>query len=127
MSDDESVVGHVNPPSKDTFKEMVKEWMAIIDKLSEIRQTTSSLNKRKKKLSESIVAFMEMNNAEYCNLGNEGSVEMKKQKSTAALKKEDIIPMLVQLGHSETDAEKTATHLMDGRRVSVKPVLKKKT
>lgn len=70
---------------------------------------------------------MEMNNAEYCNLGNEGSVEMKKQKSTAALKKEDIIPMLIQLGHSETDAEKTATHLMDGRRVSVKPVLKKKT
>ena len=34
MSDDESVVGHVNPPSKDTFKEMVKEWMSIIDSLN---------------------------------------------------------------------------------------------
>lgn len=126
MSDTESACGNAPTPSKDSFKEIVKEWCEIIDRLNEIKQTTSALNKRKKKLSESIIAFMEINNAEYCNLGNNGSIEMKKQKSTAALKKDDIVSLLKQLGQSETECEKTASFLIEGRRTQMKSVLKRK-
>lgn len=126
MSDTESACGNKSVPSKDSFKEIIKEWCEIIDKLNEIKQTTSVLNKKKKKLSESIIAFMEINNAEYCNLGNNGSIEMKKQKSTAALKKDDIMNLLQQLGQSEAECEKTACFLIEGRRTQMKSVLKRK-
>jgi seryl-tRNA synthetase len=124
MSDSESVTEQ--KIGKEKFKEIVAEWMTIVDKLAEIRQSTAVLNKRKKKLNESIVAFMEQNNAEYCNMGDSGSIEMKKHKTTSTLKKDVLINLLQQLGNSEEDSAKTAIYIMENRPVKYTSVLKRK-
>ena len=50
MSDTESVVEQEPPPNTDKFKEYVREWIKIYDRLSEIRKDTAVLNKRKKEI-----------------------------------------------------------------------------
>ena len=84
-SDGESDAGAPPSYSTEQFKESVKEFIRIHDRLAEIRRDTNVLNKRKKKLSEVIVAFMNTNNKDFCNLGNEGTLEMKTSKSKLAL------------------------------------------
>ena len=52
----------------DMFRMFVREFIQIHDRLADIRKETSGLNKRKKKLTESIVSFMKTQNKEFCNL-----------------------------------------------------------
>ena len=55
VSDSESECGTFNT---EQFKECVKEYIKIYDRIAEVRKDTAMLNKRKKKLSETIVSFM---------------------------------------------------------------------
>ena len=125
LSDGESV--HEDKPlSKGEFKTIVKEWMDIVDKLDEIRKSTSSLNKRKKQLNTLIVTFMKQNNAKFCNMGNDGALEMKTQKVYSALKKDHVIELLKQYGQTENDAKETAQYLFENKPIKFTNVLKQR-
>jgi hypothetical protein len=103
MSDSESVSGI---PTADEFKRAVKEWVMINDHLSDMKKVISEKNKRKKQLTEYIILFMKENDKEICNLGENGILHMKKQKSQAALNKEHLVKwMTLYFGN---DAEKAA-------------------
>lgn len=121
-SDTESESGNF---STENFKDIVKEYVKIYDRLAEIRRDTSVLNKRKKKLSELIVSFMNNNDKEICSLGNDGSLQVKTSKSTLALKKEQVEALLVQLGNNESKAKETAQYLWDNKTVKERKVLKR--
>ena len=116
MSDSESTVEHEQSPSTDKFKEFVREWIKIHDRLTEIRKDTSLLNKRKKEVGEKIMLYMKSNDKEMCNLGQQGTLTMKKSVTSQALKKEDIEQLLVQMGTSEDKAKDTASFLVENKR-----------
>uniref|UniRef100_A0A6C0F7Q0 Uncharacterized protein n=1 Tax=viral metagenome TaxID=1070528 RepID=A0A6C0F7Q0_9ZZZZ len=122
MSDDESITYTI---TKKDFTESVKEYINIFDRLAEIRKDVAMLNKRKKKLSEVIVAYMKSNEKEYCNLGEKGSLEIKQSKSKLALKKEDIERLLQELGTDETKSKETAEFLMANKTIVERNTLKR--
>ena len=107
------------------FKDSVKEYIKIVDRLAEIRKDTSMLNKRKKKLTEVILAFMKTQKKEVCNLGNDGTLLMKTTKSSLALKKDQVEELLKQLGNDENKAKETAQYLWDNKTVRERNVLKR--
>ena len=116
MSDNESAVEQEIAPNTDKFKEYVREWIRIYDRLAEIRKDTSVLNKRKKEVGAKIMLYMKTNDKEMCNLGQQGSLSMKTTKSSQALKKEDIENLLVQMGTDEDKAKETAQFLIENKR-----------
>lgn len=126
MSDSESVV-HYNPISQEEFRGCVKEYIAIYDRLADMRKDTAMLNKRKKRLTETIIAFMKDNEKDYCNLGEKGSLQVKTSKSKLALKKEDIERILIQMGTSEDKSKETAEFLCANKTVVERSTLRRST
>lgn len=126
-SDNESIAAQPDSINQDKFKESVKEWIKIHDRLSEIRRDTTSLNKRKKVLGEKIVHFMKGNDKELCNLGESGTLLVKKKVTSLTLKKEDISNILQQMGKNETEALKTAEFLFENKRKKESDVLQRST
>tara|TARA_B100001094_G_C17796608_1_gene607044 strand:+ start:244 stop:636 length:393 start_codon:yes stop_codon:yes gene_type:complete len=124
MSDNESITEEPKV-SKDRFKRAVSEWMAVNESLDELRKQSSDLNKRKKKLNEVIILFMKSNEAEYCNLGNDGAIELKKQKSYQALKKVQVEELLKELGKSEKESKETAEFLFAHKTIKETDVVKR--
>ena len=116
MSDNESTVENELAPSTDKFKEYVREWIRIYDRLAEIRKDTSVLNKRKKEVGAKIMLYMKSNEKEMCNLGDQGTLSMKVSKTSQALKKEDIEGLLMQMGRDENEAKETAQYLFENKR-----------
>lgn len=113
--------------STENFKEAVQEFLRINDRLTEIRQSTSVLNKRKKKLSELIINFMKAQDKEFCNLGDKGSLQLKSSKSTQALKKDQVEKLLLQFGDSEERSSQVAQFLFDNKVVKERSVIKLST
>ena len=122
VSDSESDSGHF---STEQFKDVVKEYIKIYDRISEVRKDTAMLNKRKKKLSETIVSFMSSTDKEICNLGNDGTLQVKTSKTTQALKKEQVEELLIQLGNPENKAKETAAYLWENKTTKERKVLKR--
>jgi hypothetical protein len=121
-SDTESDAGTINT---EQFKDIVKEYIKIYDRLNDIRKDTAMLNKRKKKLSEVIISFMNNNDKELCNIGNDGSLQIKTSKTTMALKKEQVERLLIELGNSDGKAKETAQYLWEHKEVKERKVLKR--
>jgi len=122
VSDSESECGTFNT---EQFKECVKEYIKIYDRIAEVRKDTAMLNKRKKKLSETIVSFMSNNDKEICSLGTDGTIQVKTSKTTQALKKEQVEQLLVKLGNSEDKAKETAAYLWENKITKERKVLKR--
>jgi len=126
MSDSESTAPEP-VCNADKFREYVREWIRIHDRLAEIRKDTAVLNKRKKEVGEKVIVFMKSNDKELCNLGDQGSLHMKTQKSSLTLKKNDIERLLQQFGNTEENAQRTAQFLMENKTVKERNVLKRST
>jgi seryl-tRNA synthetase len=115
------------PVSQQAFRDAVREFVTIHDRLAEIRKDTSMLNKRKKKLSEVIVTFMKSTNKDFCNLGEKGTLQMKESKTTQTLKKDQVISLLAQFGQPEESATEMGNYLFDNRITKVKSVIRRST
>ena len=109
------------------FKEAVKEWVSINDEIAEMRKVINAKNKRKNKMNEVIIAFMQQNDKAVCNLGTNGTLQMKTQKSTLALKRDQIEELLLKLNTDAKFAKETADFLNQNRTVREKAVLKRST
>ena len=127
MTDDAQSETHIPVYTADNFRDAVKEFITIEDRLSEIRKDTSMLNKRKKKLSELIINFMTSNNKEFCNLGEKGTLAVKTSKTTLALKKDQVAQLLQQLGNDETKSAEISDFLFSNKIVKERSVLKRST
>ena len=125
MSDSESIVENEPPVNTDQFKEYVREWIRIYDRLAEVRKDTAVLNKRKKEVGAKIMTYMKSNDKELCNLGTQGTLTMKTTKTSQALKKDDIEQLLRQLGSDEQKAAETAQFLIENKRKKETNTLKR--
>ena len=122
MSDDESVTMEI---SKEDFRDTVQEYIAIFDKLSEVRKQTAELNKRKKKMSEFIMSFMKKHEKSFCNLGENGTIEMKTTKTKQALKKDDLERLLIEYGNNEHKSKEMADFLINNKRIVERSSIKR--
>ena len=127
MSDSESIVENEPPIHTEKFKDYVREWIRIHDRLTEIRKDISVLNKRKKEISCKIMTYMKENDKELCNLGTQGTLMLKVSKTAQALKKEDIEQLLIQMGNKEDKAKETAQFLIDNKRKKENSTLRRST
>ena len=127
MDDDAQSETHIPVYTADNFREAVKEFITIEDRLAEYRKDTSMLNKRKKKLSELIINFMTSNDKEFCNLGEKGTLAVKTSKTTLALKKDQVAQLLQQLGNDETKSAEISDFLFSNKTVKERSVLKRST
>ena len=127
MEDDASSVVEEIPLSQQAFRDAVREFVTIHDRIADIRRDTSMLNKRKKKLSEVIVTFMKTVNKDYCNLGEKGTLQLKESKTTQTLKKEQVIGLLTQFGQTEEHATEMGNFLFDNRVTKTKSVVRRST
>tara|TARA_B100001996_G_scaffold130775_1_gene99397 strand:- start:273 stop:662 length:390 start_codon:yes stop_codon:yes gene_type:complete len=121
-SDTESITEGACTP--ETFKNSVKEYLAIQERLADIRKDAAMLNKRKKNLTNTILTFMKCHEKEFCNITNQGSLIMKTNKTKQALKKEDIEQLLQKYGHTEESSKDMAVYLWSNKREKETQVLK---
>lgn len=97
------------------FKRSVKEYVALFDEIAEIRSIINQKNKKKKALTEFIIAYMKDSEKDICNLGASGVLAMKKQKTTVTLKKDFVQQMLAQILQDEQKAEESAKFIFENR------------
>jgi hypothetical protein len=107
------------------FKRAVKDWVQLHDEITEIRTQINSRNKKKKRLTEFIIAYMQRSNKDCCNLGTSGILQMKKQKTTMTLKKEYVEELLSQVLNNEEKAKESAEYIFDRRITKDKFSLKR--
>lgn len=107
------------------FKRAVKDWVQLHDEITEIRAEINSRNKKKKRLTEFIIAYMQRSNKDCCNLGSSGILQMKKQKTTMTLKKEYVEELLSQVLNNEEKAKESAEYIFDRRITKDKFSLKR--
>ena len=122
MSDTESVC--FNP---DQFKIAVKEWVLINDQLADTRKIVAERNKRKKELSQVIISFMKDNDKEICNLGENGTLQMRKQKTQATLNKDHLNKWVIEFLKDEEKAKELTEYVFEKKKTESveKEVLKR--
>ena len=104
-----------NQTRDDEFKRVVKQYVTLFDEIAEIRSIINQKNKKKKDLTEFIIAFMRDSEKDFCNLGASGVLAMKKQQTTVTLKKEYVQHMLTQILQDEQKAEESAKFIFENR------------
>lgn len=128
MSDNESVIEQERPVNTVKFKDHVREWITIYDRIAILRKDITLLNKRKNEIGTKIVTYMNHNEKELCNLGDQGTLFLKKGETKQALKKEDIADLLIQMGkHNELEAKEIADFLMNNKRKKAVEKLQRST
>lgn len=104
-----------NSSRDDEFRRAVKEYVVVHDEIADIRTTINQKNKRKKALTEFIIAYMKDSDKDICNLGASGMLAMKKQNTTVSLKKEHVQALLAQILNDEQKAEESAKFIFENR------------
>jgi cob(I)alamin adenosyltransferase len=104
-----------NQSRDDEFRRAVKEYVGLFDEIADIRAVINQKNKRKKALTEFIIAYMRDSEKDICNLGASGMLAMKKQKTTVSLKKEYVQQMLAQILQDEQKAEESTKFIFENR------------
>ena len=107
------------------FKNAVHEWLRIDDDLSSIQKVIREKRKRKQNLQEFIATYMEQNNKEVCNLGDNNAIVLAKRKATCSLKKQHILSVLNDLLHNEEQSKEVMEKMYNMREVREKSVIKK--
>ena len=102
--------------SSDQFKIAVKEWVMINDQLAETRKIVSERNKRKKQLAQVICSFMKENDKEICNLGENGILQMRKQKTQATLNKVHLHKWIGEFFQDEEKAKQLTEFVFDKKK-----------
>jgi len=109
-SDTESVTHSTS--TADEFKLAVKEWVMINDQISDYRKVIAERNKRKKELTQFIILFMQESNKEICNLGENGILHMKTQKSQATLTKDHLLKWTTEFYNEDTSKATALTQFL---------------
>jgi len=63
------------------FKKAVKQYVTLMDEVQEVNDRLKEKKKKIKKLSEFILTYMKENEKEVCDLGENGSLQIKKRKT----------------------------------------------
>lgn len=109
----------------DEFKKAVREYVALTDEMTEIRATLNKKNKRKRSLTEFIIAYMQDNRKDICNLGASGVLRMKESKASVALKKEHVQQLLMDI-IGEEKAKESAQYIFENREKKISYKLERK-
>ena len=109
----------------DEFKKAVREYVALTDELTEIRATINKKNKRKRSLTEFIIAYMQDNRKDICNLGASGVLRMKESKASVALKKEHGQQLIMDI-RGEEKAKESAQYIFENREKKISYKLERK-
>ena len=104
-----------NQSPGDEFRRAVKEYVSVHDEIATIRTVINQKNKRKKALTEFIIAYMKDSDKDICNLGASGVLAMKKHKTTVTLKKEYVQELLMTILKDEHKAEESAKYIFENR------------
>ena len=112
MSDTESTCA----PTADEFKSSVREWVMINDRIADMRKVIAEQNKRKKQLTEYIILFMKENDKEICNLGENGILDMKKQKQQATLSKDHLTKWMSEYFRDENKAKEITQYVFEKKK-----------
>lgn len=125
-SDEESVGSVVEEGDKnEKFKKFIREWIALDNAIIELRKDINVRNKRKKQLTPFIIEHMKEIDKEFCNLGDNGTIEVKQRKSTTSLKKDYVEKLLQDYLKDETKAKESAEYIFSNKEVKFVPVLKR--
>lgn len=103
------------------FREAVKEYIAVHDRLLETAKQLKDVRKKKAELAEVILEFMRANEIDECSL-QDGKLVRKESKRTEGIKKEHIFDELKNL-IGETRAESTLATILEKRAVVVRDSL----
>lgn len=110
---------------QEKFKKCIREWIALDNQILEHRKEINSRNKRKKQLTPEIIEHMSKINKEFCNLGDNGTLEVKQRKSTSTLKKDYVEKLLANFLKDDDKAKQSAEYIFNNKEVKFVPVLKR--
>jgi hypothetical protein len=123
MSDSESNKTEKKKVSPE-FVENVKRYLAVDDKLRDIREKSKVLNNEKKEREEFILKYLQTIEEEEIGV-IDGKLKRNVTKSQAPLKKEFIQKALVEIVGDATKAQIFTEHILKSRPVTEKVTLRR--
>lgn len=88
------------------FKDAVLEWMRVNEEISQLQREIRQKRNRMNHLGNFIMDSMKNMDKELCNVGDK-ALQLKKRKSTVALKKEDVVRLLKTLTSDDVAIRET--------------------
>jgi len=112
--------------SEDT-KKYLREYLALDDKVNELKAKIKTIEDRKKEISENILNTMQSNNIGDLKLSTGGSLRAYVQTTVNPLKKETIYKSLLSELSDEVQSEFLTDKILDksNRGSSTKTILKR--
>jgi hypothetical protein len=99
----------------DEFRRVVKEYVSLHDEITDIRSVMNLKTKRKKGLTEFIIAYMKDQEKDICNLGSSGVLQMKKHKTSLSLKKDYVQELLARILNDDAKAKESAEYIFENK------------
>lgn len=106
------------------FKDLVKQYIDLHDKIAEGRKMLSLLRKKKVAIEPEILDYMKNNDIDECCLAD-GTLARRVSKTTSTLKKEYIRDELTKVFGNAAQAEEVMTKMLSNRSVTQKEVLRR--
>jgi hypothetical protein len=107
------------------FRDAVKAYLAVHDKLKETSTQARELRGQLKELSEEILKYMRKNEIDVCTLNDGGKLVRSQSRRVKGLKKEHIFEELKKIVQNEDEAEKALVNIFNKRTVDTVDALRR--
>ena len=105
------------------FKLAVKNYITIGDEITEIQEVVKEKRKKIKKLSEFILAYMQDNEKEICNIGEHGTLCIKRNKRKKTINRDDCFNILNEYYKDEKQASDASNIIFEKQEVKTSVTL----
>jgi hypothetical protein len=111
--------------AKILFETLIKEWVGLDDKISEINKNARTLKNKKEQLGDDILLLMKKNDIPCINISN-GKLRVSESKTKSAIKQDNVEQVLTEhLKNSSTAKELADVIFVSKRDFVVKEYLKR--
>lgn len=100
----------------DTFKQQVKTWLQLDDKVTELQQQIKAHRQQQKELTPLIIHFMNERNIQEIS-SNEGSIRFNVAKTRAGLSNKKLQSTISSYFNNDEKTKELIDHIMENREI----------
>lgn len=99
-----------------TFKQQVKTWLQLDDKVSDLQQQIKAYRQQQKELTPLIIHFMNERNIQEIS-SNEGSIRFNVAKSRVGLSNKKLQSTIASYFNNDEKTKDLIDHIMENREI----------
>ena len=109
--------------TKEELVTHIKAWIALEDELKTLQKEIKLRRKKKKELSDQLIAVMNTNDIDCFNINN-GRLIHAKQKSKETINKKFLLKALSTYVNDKEEVKEITKHILDTRETKEKDIIR---